>query len=347
MITVKNQTVYKKFLLIRTDRIGDAVTILPAVNVLRKNFPNAHIAIFCRDYTADIFKNNPQIDEIIIKTTFWKDLRNIRDKKFDVAIIFFLNTYCAWLTFLACIPIRIGPVSKIWAFLLSKRVYQRRSQDLKHEADYNVELLKFLNINISPAEGKIYMPPADNIKAQNYLKEMFNIDSKNKFIIIHPGSGGSALNWPADNFALLIKEIMTAYPALKVLLTGGSSEQKTLNYIASKVAPFQPFILKENLALTDFISIINECVIFISNSTGPLHIAAALGKRTVSFYPNVKGCLPKRWSPYGQGHIVLVAGNGKPTLRKECPDDFMSDITPQKAFDAFERQLENDFELIN
>ncbi|MDR0645668.1 MAG: glycosyltransferase family 9 protein [Elusimicrobiota bacterium] len=338
---MNNKNPPQKFLLIRIDRIGDAVTILPAVDVLRGSFPKAHIAVFCRDYTADIFKNNPQIDEIIIKTTFWNDLSSIKSKKFDVAIIFFLNGYVAWLAFLAGIKKRIGPVSKIWAFLLNKRVYQHRSQDLKREADYNIELLKPLNIDKGFAKAKIYVPQADGIKAQNYLKETFNIAAgKDKFIIIHPGSGGSALNWPADNFVLLIKQIMTAYPNLKILLTGGRPEQKTLNYIAHKAAPSKPFVLKENLALIDFIGIINQCVIFISNSTGPLHIAAALGKRTVSFYPNVKGCLPKRWSPYGQGHIVLTAGSGKPKLKKECPYDFMSDITPQNAFDAFERQLE-------
>ncbi|MDR1941652.1 MAG: hypothetical protein LBQ47_04940, partial [Endomicrobium sp.] len=92
--------------------------------------------------------------------------------------------------------------------------------------------------------------------------------------------------------------------------------------------------------LSAFIAVINQCNIFVSNATGPLHIAAALGKKTLSFYPNIKGCLPKRWSPYGSGHIILTTNeNTPPKLKKQCGDEHMARITPAAAFEAFLKQL--------
>ncbi|WP_424244439.1 ADP-heptose:LPS heptosyltransferase [Elusimicrobium posterum] len=329
----------KKFLLIRTDRIGDAISILPAVSILRKNFPSAHIAVFCAEYTADIFRTHHDIDEVIVKTNFKDNLREIKARKFDVAIHFFLNAYVAWLTFLARIPVRIGPVSKIWAILLNKRIKQQRSKVLKHEADFNNELLKPLFVYYHPAVPKIYVLKKDDLKAKNYLEEKFSIGKKDILIMLHPGSKGSAKNWSADNYAALAGRIMSVYPSVKVMVTGGPAEQQLLEYILTKTAPYTPFILTESLKLSAFIALINQCKIFISNSTGPLHIATALGKRTVSFYPNIKGCLPQRWGPYGKGHIVLKPEEGEPKLMKDCSDEHMDGITVDMAFEAFEKQF--------
>jgi len=325
-----------RILLIRTDKIGDAVTVLPALALLRKNFPQSYIAVFCSAYAKDVYENNPNINEIIIQTDLKNDVNIIKSKKFDVSITFFLNKYAALLAFKARIPLRIGPASKIWALLLNKRVKQSRSKELKHEANYNIDLLAPLGIEFEQTPPKIYVSQENTLKAQKYLKEK-NIEDK--FIIIHPGSGGSSLIWPADNVAALIKKINDALPKYKILLTGAGPETDLLSYISQKAEPVKTFIVNDIKNLPDLIAVINECSLFIANSTGPLHIASALGKKTVSFYPNVKGCTAKRWAPYGSGHISLTAGSGNRLKRKDCPPDFMSQITAEAAFEAVKKQL--------
>ena len=334
----------KKFLLVRTDRIGDLVSITPAISILRRNFPHAYIAVLASPYAADVIKNNPEIDEVILKGSFFKTLAEIRQKKFDTAIIFFLDAYAALVTFLARIPQRIGPLSKIWAALLTKAVRQRRRLGAMHEAEYNSALLKPLFVYFHPAKTKIFVPKEDDIKAKNYLKEKFGIDMFDDLVFMHPASKDSSPKWPAANYALLARKIMQSYPSVKLVLTGGPREQKLLEHVAEKAAPFKPFILKDCLPLPDFIALINQCNIFISNPTGPLHIAAALGKKTLSFFPNSPVWLrPRRWGPYGKARAEILQPPAQHCAGKDhkCAERCMHLITPEAAFDAFSKLLKD------
>ncbi|MDR0292413.1 MAG: glycosyltransferase family 9 protein [Elusimicrobium sp.] len=333
----------KKFLLVRTDRIGDLISITPAISVLRRNFPHAHIAVLVSPYAADVIKNNNEIDEVILKGPFLKTLAEVRGKKFDAAIIFFLDAYCALLTFLAAITARIGPRSKIWALFLSKSIRQNRSSGEKHEADYNTALLKPLFVYYHPVKTKIFVPKKDDIKAKNYLKEKYGIDMFDDLVFMHPGSKGSSAVWSAENYALLARKIMQNYPTVKLLLTGGPDEQRLLEHISAKTKPFAPFVLKDSLPLEDFIALINQCAVFISNSTGPLHIAAALGKKTLSFFSNEKACLPRRWGPYGKGRSAVLQPPEQACSAKnhKCTEKCMHLISVDAAFDAFSKLLKD------
>jgi len=333
----------KKFLLVRTDRIGDLISITPAVSILRRNFPHAHIAVLVSKYAAAAVKNNREIDEVIIKGNFFKTLSEVRQKKFDTAIIFFLDAYAALLAFFAGIPTRIGPLSKIWALFLTKAIRQHRSSGEMHEAEYNSALLKPLFVYYYPAKTKIFVPKEDDVKAKNYLKEKFGIDMFDDLVFMHPGSKGSSPNWPAASYALLARKIMQSYPSVKLLLTGGPHEQRLLEHVAEQSKPFKPLILKDSLPLEDFIALINQCNIFISNSTGPLHIAAALGKKTLSFFSNIKACLPRRWGPYGKGKASVLQPPEQHCSAKnhKCTEHCMHLITPEAAFDAFSKLLKD------
>ncbi len=329
----------KRILLVRTDRIGDLVSITPAIAVLRKNFPHAYIAVLASSYASGVLKNNPQINEVIIKKGFFETLKEVRAHKFDTAIVFFLDFYAGALVWLAKIPLRIGPVSKIWAMFLNTRIKQSRSKIERHEVDFNLDLLKPLFVFFYPAKPQIFVPKKNENKARKYLKDTFALLPADPFIIVHPGSKGSAKNWPEANYVLFVQNAMRAYPNFKFMLTGGPDEQALLARMASALGP-QVLVLKDAMPLEDFIAIINECKIFISNSTGPLHIAVALGKKTLSFYPMLKGCMPFRWGPYGKGHIVLQPDIKQcPKCDKKCGVECMTLISPQQALEALDKQI--------
>lgn len=329
----------KRILLVRTDRIGDLISVTPAIEVLRKNFPKAYIAVLVSRYASAVLKDTPGVDEIIIKKGFFETLREVRAKKFDTAVVFFLDFYAGLLTFLARIPVRVGPVSKIWALFLNRRIKQNRSSVERHEVDFNLDLLKPLFVFFYPAVPKIYVPKKQENKAKKYLREKLGILPSEPFIIVHPGSKGSAKNWPAAHYALFLQNAARKFPKYKFLLTGGPEEKKLIKNMAVAAGP-RVSVLKENIPLEDFIAVINECKLFVSNSTGPLHIAVALGKKTLSFYPMLKGCMPFRWGPYGAGHEVLqpdikICQKCKPKCGVEC----MSLISPSDALAALERQI--------
>ncbi|HUT85279.1 MAG TPA: glycosyltransferase family 9 protein [Elusimicrobiales bacterium] len=329
----------EKVLLVRTDRIGDVVLTTPAIELLKKNRPDVSISVLVSQYTKDVLKNNPHIDEIITVKPLFKQVKELKQKKFDCCILFFVEPKAALSVFLAGIPKRIGPASKIWSLFLNKMIFQHRSKIMKHEADFNIELLAPLGIKpeikTPPANAKVFVSDAANEKARNFLLKHYGIKNTDTLICIHPGSKGSAKNWPASHFAELADKIIDQYSDVKVLLSGNNSEQKLLDEISSRTEN-KPFALNTPLSLEDFIGILNQTKIVVTNSTGPLHIAAALGKKTLSFFPMIKGSTPQRWGPYGQGHIVLTPHE------KECPkcktqNGCMDLISSEEAFKSFQK----------
>lgn len=331
----------EKILLVRTDRIGDVISVTPAISILRKNLPDAHIALLVSPYTVDAVKNNPDIDEVIVQKPLFALLKELRKRKFDVCIAFFVDFRTALTAFLASIPMRIAPASKLWSLLFTDLIVQRRSKVPKHEADFNIDLLRPFISDITPAKPFIKVTDRQQRLARQYLKNKFSVTENDALICIHPGSKGSAKNWPAGHYSRLADIMSGEYPACKILLTGDASEQPLLNEI-SQASQIRPHILNESVTLEQLIGIISCAKLLISNSTGPLHIATAVGVPTVSFFPPLKGCLPSRWGPYGEGHIALMPKKEEcnKCIREKCPlYDCMKLISPETALEAVKKQL--------
>lgn len=323
-----------KILLVRTDRIGDVILTTPAVSALREKYPQASISFLASSYARGVLENNPALDEIITEKGFFATLRELRLGKFDIAVIFFVNRKVSLLAFLAGIPVRLGPASKIWSILLNRRVRQRRSRIEKHEADYNLDLVKELGADAAPRGPVLNLTPADRSAAGKTLSGL-GLATAGLIIALHPGSGGSALNWPKENFAALADRLLREFP-VKVLLTGSPAETPLLEDIASRMAG-KPYILREPLALPRFAGLISLCGLFIANSTGPLHIASALRVPTLSFFPPMKPCSPVRWGPYGKGvnKVLLPPGPGCPRCERDKCRRYtcMAEITVERAYE--------------
>lgn len=326
----------QKILAVRTDRIGDAVLITPALSLLRRALPDAHIAVLVSPYTADIFLNNPDINEVIVLKPVMETARELRSKNFDSAVLFYVDRRSALPVFLSGIPLRIGPGSKLWSLLLNKILFQRRSKNPGHEADFNTALLQPLGIAPEKAPCRITVTAAEISSAQQYLSERYAITPQDKLAILHPGSRGSAKNWPPARYAELAALLARANPKLKLLLTGAEQEIPLLREIAAASGTNAAFT-GEKLTLRQLIAVISRAQLLCTNSTGPLHLAVALGVPTVSFFPPLKGCLPQRWGPYGQGHIVLMPEHQTcPGCAAENCGDFncMDRIGAQAALEA-------------
>jgi ADP-heptose:LPS heptosyltransferase len=141
------------------------------------------------------------------------------------------------------------------------------------------------------------------------LLEANNIHPEDRFIIIHPGSGGSAVDLPIEKFKELIKNLSDI--DVKIILTGNKNEKKMCDELTinEKVKNFSGL-----LTLEELIALISKSYLLVANSTGPIHIAAALGKQTFGFYPKIKSCSAQRWGPYTDKRFVY-----EPELDcKEC-----------------------------
>lgn len=298
----------RNILIVRTDRIGDVVLSLPLARIIKQHYPNAKVTFLVRAYTKALVENNHYIDEVIIlkeessKILITKNVEQLKQKNFDTAIVVYPTFKIALIIFLSGIKYRVGSGYRLYSFLFNRKVYEHRKDAVKHELEYNLSLLSQLGINHIGGTNNVSFDLDVNKSSLNKVESLLSslgINNEEKFVIVHPGSGGSAVDLPLEKFVELVK--MLTDKKIKVVLTGSENEKEICNKLVLNELTFN---LAGRLNLEELIALISKSSLLVANSTGPIHIAAALGKYTFGFYPKVKVCSAKRWGPYTEKKFI-------------------------------------------
>lgn len=297
----------KKILVIRNDKIGDFMLAWPSFALLKKQYPDAEITALVPEYTADLAHLCEWIDHVLIdkkQNGFLRDIlglkRSIQSGSFDASISLFLQGRTAIALWLAGIRQRIGPATKIAQLFLNHRLRQRRSQSAKPEYEYNLDLIKYyIHLNHDkpvevPPPPYLRFPTDERKRLRESIKERYNIPGDSKIIIIHPGTGGSAINLSIDQYAELARELSRSENVF-FLVTAGPGELTIASELSEKMKGVDHALYESKTGIVDFCRIINTADMFISGSTGPLHIAGALNIKTVAFYPSKISATSLRW----------------------------------------------------
>lgn len=316
IILDKSQTI--TFLLMRTDRLGDTALSIQCIEALKINYPNSKVIFALKSYTAPLLKNNPFVDEVICIDKYDKKdlIELIKSKKIDISISLFASKEACYLPFSAKIPIRIGPFSKFRSLLFTHKIVQSRSKSEKHEAVYNLELLKPLGIN-KLYYPKIYLDEEEKQWAKDFLKSK---KISHPLVILHPGTGGSSKDWSVQNFFILAQKLLMD-KNINILITGSQKELQNYNCVLKDFPKIKSEnLLSEEIDLRKLFGVISHADCFVANSTGPLHCASALHIPTISFYPMLRVAKPQRWQPFNSNpllhNVVTPMDNGEPL--KEC-----------------------------
>lgn len=330
----------EKILIVRTDRIGDVVLSIPMAEIIKRKYPDCKIAYFIREYTRALLDGNSFIDEVIIADesegviTFRKNLNKIKSKEFDACIVVNPTFKITLMMFLAGIKNRIGTGYRWYSALFNKKVFEHRKYGDKHELEYNINLLSALGINIQTKSNEINFhlridsessQKIDSLLIQNGYK------AGNKIIIIHPGSGGSSVDLPKEKLIELTR-MLAEQKDTSIVITGSKSEESLCKEfeVSSSVINFSGQL---NLSLLK--ALINKANLFISNSTGPMHITAALGVYVIGFFPKILACSQKRWGPYTEKKSIFVPTiNCSNCTREQCEKlNCMNSIDIGRVFD--------------
>ncbi len=301
----------KNILFIRTDRIGDVVLSLPMLPVLKKNFPNASITVLVRPYTKGLVERHPCVDNVMLwnqhnHESLWKNIARLKTKKFDLAILPYPRFNLALMIFLAGIPIRVGTGYRWYSFFLNKKIYEHRKDAKKHEVEYNLNLLSAIGIADHSVPVFDFAVPGDRqniVDTQLAKDKLLNVP----FVVLHVGSGGSARDWPLKKFAKLGDELLSNHH-LKVVLTGSESEKALVSEVEHAMN-LKPVNYVGKFSLEELGAVFKRATVFISNSTGPLHIASMVGTSVIAFYPPIIQCSPVRWGPFTKRKVVFTADN--------------------------------------
>ncbi len=313
----------KNILIVRTDRIGDLILTLPLAGLIKKQNPNSKVSFLVREYTKNLVSHHPHIDEVLVlkevngNVRLFDNIKLIKQKKFDSCIVVYPRFRISLIVFFSGIKNRIGTGYRWYSFLFNQKVYEHRKNAEHHELEYNVNLLEKLGIKINLNESNVsYDLKTDDNAMQNVIKTLIDekIDLQKQIIIVHPGSGGSSMDLPINKFTWLVNKLDS--DNYQIILTGSKNEIELCEKIKSSNKV-------KNLAgkfnLDELTALISKSSMFISNSTGPIHIAAALGKYTVGFYPKIVSCSKERWSPYTNKKLVYEPQvDCKNCTREQC-----------------------------
>lgn len=288
----------RRVLICRTDRLGDMILALPCVNLVKAMFPACRVDLLVSPYTAPVAWMFTAADDVLELGP-----ESPRLEGYDAAIVLY-PSYALARLLSESIPFRAGIAYRWYSRLFfTYRHPEHRKTNLKHEAEYNLSL----TYAAFSDEGKwedllppsslfplsLSIPDADVQKAAGLI----NAAEGEKLVALHPGGSGSAHRWKAEYYADLVARLATV-AQIRLVVTGGVGEEALCKSVA-RAGGERAQDLCGKLSLTKLAALYRRCRLLVANSTGPLHLARALGVNVLGLFPNDKGMTPKRWGPYG------------------------------------------------
>ncbi len=300
----------KHIVVSRTDKIGDLILSLPVFQTLKSSFPQTKITALVSPYAQEIVRNHPAVDAVELVAPgegFFSLAGRLKKMEADVFLALYPRPKLAFAAGWAGIPTRVGTAFRWYAFLFNHRIKVHRSLCDRHEADYNLDLARVLNPE--KIASKIIFPISKTNRAfaDDLLKEK-GIPLKARFVAVHPGHKGSALNWSPERYAQLITRLLAQ--KTRVVVTAGPEETALIARVQGFLGPEaknnKPVLLIGESTLPQLAAIYQRADVFLSGSTGTMHLAAAVGTPTVALFCPIPATTPKRWGPWGNRSTVLM-----------------------------------------
>jgi heptosyltransferase II len=307
-----------------TNWVGDAVMSLPALRALRQRFPQARISILAKPWVADLYRREPFCDDLIPYTPRtvaekWSAARALRRGRFDTAILLQNAFEAAAIAYVAGIPERIGYSRDGRGFLLTRAIPVPKPGEIpRHESFYYLEMLRRAGIIAElPSNESIRLEGAPAARVAG-LDRFRQLELGEIVIGVSPGAAyGTAKRWLPERFAESANQVAGELGAT-VAIFGSKDERELCSSIAASItAPVRNFAGETSLA--EFIDLAAACRIYLTNDSGAMHIASALGVPTVAIFGATDD---QTTGPTGSlATVVREQVECSPCLKRECPID--------------------------
>lgn len=294
--------------------LGDAVMTLPAIRRIREMSPGAHIALMGPPGQADLFAAEPAIDEFVARPGGGprQVARRIREGRFDAAFLFPNSLRSGLEVFLGDVPRRIGYRGHGRGPLLTD-VVPRASAGPRHQARDYLEIVGAVGADTDLVAPLLRPSAADMDRARSTIRK------RGRGVVgVHAGAQyGPAKRWPAERFAAVAGTF--ARRGYTVVLFGGKDEVALASEIASAAGCDGILNLAGRTDLGELAALLASCDVVVSNDTGPMHVAAAVGAPVVAVFGSTD---PDLTAPLGKVRVVREPVPCSPCFRRTCPIDF-------------------------
>lgn len=326
--------------------LGDLVMATPVLAELKAKWPQAKITAMCQSNVAGLLKNDPNVDEIFSfkRPSGWlrrdehRDIiRTLRHGNFDLGILLTHSFSSAWWFWRAGIPKRVGYLGHYRKILLTDAVPYPKNIESQHLVLTYKMLLK--SIGISPAEESsptLYVSPEEHKNAQDLLKQ-YGVEFGDVLVGINPGAAyGSAKCWLPERFKEVAEKLL-CYPNVKIIFFGDAAGASLVNEICAGM-PDRVINLAAKTNLRQLIALIQMCHVFLTNDSGPMHIAAALGTPLLALFGSTSDV---KTGPYNNGTVIHKHVECSPCYQRTCPIDFrcMRSISAAEVIQHLEKMV--------
>lgn len=336
--------------------VGDAVMCTPALQGLREAFPAAKITFLARPAVANLLRDHVSLDDTMVDESQnqhagimgrWRLARTLKLKGFDLVVLFPNSLDAAFAAWLARIPCRHGYATDGRSLLLTHTVPLSPETKKLHQVRYYEELIRPLCPTYSSQPPTLHISKEDEAQAVQLLAD-HAVSSNCQLLGLNPGSMyGGAKRWLPERFAEAADQVIENFTAegkvseeVKCVIVGAPGEEALGHDIAGLMRT-HPVVLSGKTSLGVLKAVIKRCRVFLTNDTGPMHIANALGLPVIAVFGPTDHTTT---SPFASGSVVVrTPVDCSPCLLRECPIDHrcMTGVTVEQVVHATQQVLKD------
>jgi heptosyltransferase II len=328
--------------------LGDLVMATPVLADLRKQWPNATITAMCQSNVAPILKNDPNIDELfsfqrpngwIPHQQHWNIINALRMGKYDLGVLLTNSFSSAWWFLMGKVKNRVGYKGNLRNFLLTQAIPFPPHKKTQHLVLTYKMLLQPLGIPLTNSEPQLYLSQEERDAADALLVGCGITKGKNVVVGINPGAAfGTAKCWLPERFREVTNKLLEN-PNVFVIYFGDPAGTPLVNDIC-KDQSNRVINMAGKTTLRELVALINTCSIFLTNDSGPMHIAAALKVPLLALFGSTDDV---RTGPYGTGKVIHKHVECSPCYKRICPIDFrcMKRIGVDEVYSQLKEMIEH------
>lgn len=319
----------RRFLIVSTTGLGDTLWASPAIKALRQTYPHSYIAVLTSPVGKEVLRYNPHLNDLFLFSPSLRLLSQLKKKRLTTILVFHTSQRAA-LPFCFFTGAReiIGTrgINKGLDFILTTPVEPAHV----HEVVRRLEIVAQVGAKTPDPSLEMHVDEQDIFQAAAFLKE-HHIPPYLPIIGIHPGAKDRFKQWDPECF-IDVGNRLVQYTGCRIIVTGNASEQELVSYIAARIEG--AIAMTNSISIHAFAALIKKFSVMVSNDTGPMHLAFAMGTPTVALFTPTD---PALCGPYFASHAAVIEKKRtcSPCLRKRCHDPLcLLQISPTDVYNT-------------
>jgi lipopolysaccharide heptosyltransferase II len=349
--TRRDWAAVQRLLAVRLDALGDVLMTTPALHAAKSSRPDRHVTVLTSIGGAEAARLTPDVDDVIVYDAPWvkasgdragaaadrQMIRRLAAGRFDAAVIFTVYSQnplpAAMLCFLADIPRRLAHCRENPYQLLTDWIREREPEEgVRHEVERQLDLVGAVGWGASDRRLRLDVPAAAAAEVERRLRAL-GLDGRGaRWAVVHPGASAPSRRYPLERFGTVVRTLAGRH-GWRFVLTGSRGEIPLLERLCAE-APEKTVSLGGELSLAQLAALLERAPLLISNNTGPVHVAAAVGTPVVDLYALTN---PQHTPWEVPNRVLFHEVTCAPCYRSVCPEHHhlcLKGVEPERVVEA-------------